>query len=287
MPTEPRVTIVDQSAGRPAAEASPPAHGTPVPDSRLLVPAAAAVPPASPPAHRAPTKLPEFDVSVAVRAVRRHWLLIVVLGAVVGGGAAAAVWEFLPPGRQSSCTVLHISDQQPAVLQVTPEGQINAAVYRQRQQQAVTSMKVLETVFANPAVADLPVARNPNRVGELERMIKVDFKIGQEFMRITVEADTADESLILVTAVKDAYLSEVVNKERNIWERSVVQREATLKEVEATFERNRAELAKKLEPFKLKLADATFLPQLRHSAEEKLQQKESELRQVQARIQTL
>src|SRR5205085_9740466 len=140
--------------------------------------------------------------------------------------------------------------QQPVVLQATPEGQINAVVYRQRQQQAVNSVKVLETALANPAVAGLPIAGRPNPVGVLERRIKVDFRLGQEFMRVTVEADTAEESLILVAAVKDAYLSEVVNKERNIWERSVAKREESLQEMEATFDRNRAELAKKLAPFK-------------------------------------
>ena len=148
-------------------------------------------------------------------------------------------------------------------------------------------MKVLETVFANSAVADLPIAGKSNRVGELERRIKVDFKLGQEFMRITVEAETEDESLILVTALKDAYLSQVVNKERGIWEQTVARRDAALKDAEATLDRNRTELAKKLEPFKLKPSDAAFIPHLRQSAEEKHQQKESELRQVQARIRTL
>src|SRR5205823_11700113 len=147
--------------------------------------------------------------------------------------------------------------------------------------------KVLETALANPAVADLPIAGRPNRVDILERRIKVDFKLGQEFMRVTVEADTAEESLALVTAVKDAYLSEVVNKERHLWEDSVARRVKLLEELEATFQRNRAELARKLEPFKLKLADAPFIPHLRRSAEEKHQQKESELRQAQARIRTL
>src|SRR5207302_9809367 len=134
----------------------------------------------APPPPRPPAKEPGFDIGVAVRAVRRYWPLIAVLGVVVGVGTAAAVWKFLPPGRQSACTVLHISDQQPVVLQVTPEGQINAAVYRQRQQQAVTSVKVLETALANPAVAGLPLAGRPNPAGALERRIKVDFKLGQE-----------------------------------------------------------------------------------------------------------
>jgi capsular exopolysaccharide synthesis family protein len=291
MSNDTRLVIVDQTGRRLAVEVPPADPAVPGPDPRPLVPFTPPGPPppdpGAPPRLRAPAGQPGIDLGFVTRVVRRYWLLIAVLGAAVGAGAAAAVWEFLPPGRQSACAVLHISDQQPVVLQATPEGQINAVVYRQRQQQAVTSMKVLETAFANPAVAGLPVARDPNRVGELERRVKVDFKLGQEFMRITVEADTPDESLALVTAVKDAYLSEVVNKERSIWERSVAQREAALKELEATFARNRAELAKKLDPFKLKLADAPFLPQLRHSAEEKLRQKESDLRQVQARMRTL
>jgi capsular exopolysaccharide synthesis family protein len=268
MSSETQLATVTQPAVRLTAEVPPPGPGAP---SR----------------PRPPGTQPGFDAWIAVRAVRRYWLLAAVLGAAAGAGAAAAVWEFLPPGRQSACAVLHISDQQPVVSQATPEGQVNAAVYRQRQQQAVTSTKVLETALANPAVADLPITRKPNPVGELERSVKVDFKLGQEFMRITVESDTADESLILVTVLKDAYLSQVVNKERRIWEELIARREAALRDAEAVFERNRAELARKLEPFNLKPADAAFIPRLRQFAEENHQRKESELRQVQARLRTL
>jgi polysaccharide biosynthesis transport protein len=148
-------------------------------------------------------------------------------------------------------------------------------------------MKGLETALASPAIADLAIFQKADPVGELEQRIKTDFKLGQEFMRITVEADTPEESLILVTAIKNAYLSEVVNKERSIWNRSVARREEALKDAEASFERNRSELTKKLEPFNLKPADAAFIPRLRQFAEEKHQQKESELRQVQARLRTL
>ncbi len=279
MSSETRLAIADQSAGQVPAEV--PRLPAPGPSAPLLAtaPAASVPSPASNP--------PGWDTGLVVRAVRRYWALILVCGAVVGGGVAAAVWKFLPPGQQTACVVLHISDQQPVVLQATPEGQTNAAVYRQRQQQAVTSMKVLETVLANPTVAGLPVTQSQNPIGELEKRIKVDFRLGQEFMRITVESNSADESLILVTAVKDAYLSEVVNKERGIWERLLNQRELALKESEETYQHNRGELERKLEPFKLKPADAAFLPHLRHSAEEKLKQKESEQRQVQARIRTL
>jgi polysaccharide biosynthesis transport protein len=280
MPIESRLAITDPSAGRVHAEAANPSPSVSAPTPRPPVPLRV-------PTAPAPTNPAGRDRGLVVRAVRRYWVFIVLFGAAVGGGLAAAVWELLPPGRQTACVVLHISDQQPVVLQATPEGQTNAAVYRQRQQQAVTSVKVLETALANPAVADLAVARSQNRIGELEQRIKVDFKLGQEFMRITVESDSPDESLSLVTAIKDAYLSEVVNKERNIWMDLLAKRDLALKEAEASFERNRAELARKLEPFNLKPADATFVPHLRHSAEEKLKQKESELRQVQARIRTL
>ena len=280
MPIESRLAITDPSAGRVPVEAANPSPSVSAPNPRPPVPLTV-------PTAPAPTNPAGRDRGLVVRAVRRYWMLIVLFGAAVGGGLAAAVWELLPPGRQTACVVLHISDQQPVVLQATPEGQTNAAVYRQRQQQAVTSVKVLDTALANPAVADLAVARSQNRIGELEQRIKVDFRLGQEFMRITVESDSPDESLILVTAIKDAYLSEVVNKERNIWMDLVAKRELALKEAEASYDRNRVELARKLEPFNLKPADATFVPHLRHSAEEKLKQKESELRQVQARIRTL
>jgi len=280
MPIESRFVITDPSAGRvPVAVPNPfPSVSTPEPRP----PVALAVPTAP-----ALTNQVGRDRGLVARAVRRYWVSIVLLGAAVGGGLAAAVWTYLPPGRQTACVVLHISDQQPVLLQATPEGQTNAAIYRQRQQQAVTSVKVLETALDNPAVAGLAVTHGQNRIGELERMIKVDFRLGQEFMRITVESDTPDESLSLVTAIKDAYLSEVVNKERNIWMDFIAKRELALREAEESFERNRAELGRKLEPFNLKPADATFVPHLRHSAEEKLKQKESELRQVQARIRTL
>jgi capsular exopolysaccharide synthesis family protein len=230
---------------------------------------------------------PKFDLGVAVRAIRKYWLLIAVLGLPLGAAAAAAVWTFLPPAQSSACTVLLISSQQPFVFQLTPEAQLDAAVYRQRQQQAISSSKVLETTFANPKVADLPVARDARRVEKLERMIKVDFKLGQEFMRVTVDAESFDEALILVAAVKDAYLSEVVNKERSIWEQSVARREVAIKESEAAIAADRATLAGKLAEYNLTMSDAPLVRLKLQSAHELLSQRESELRRVRFNLRKL
>src|SRR5690349_3305190 len=100
MSSETRLATVDQSGGRLAPAPPQPGPGA-----------------APPPPPRPPSREPGFDVAVAARAVRRHWPLIAVLGLAVGAATAAAVWQFLPPGRQSACTVLHISDQQPVVQQ--------------------------------------------------------------------------------------------------------------------------------------------------------------------------
>ncbi len=197
----------------------PPEHAHPLPAVLLPV---GGLPLGRP---RPAVATPGFDFGIAVRAVRRYWLPIALLGGLLGAGAAAAIWKFLPPARESAYTVLHISSQPPHLFYITPEAQVDAAVYRQRQQQAVTSPKVLETALKNPKVAGLPVARKPGAMDDLARMVTVDFKLGQEFMRITVQADTAEESLILAGAIKDAYLSEVVNKERGLWEKSVARRE--------------------------------------------------------------
>src|SRR5436305_14109870 len=103
MSTETRLATVDQSGGR-LAPVQPPGPGAP---------------------PRTPAREPGFDMGVAVRAVRRYWPLIAVLGVAAAVGTAVAVWKFLPPGRQSACTVLHISDVQPVLIQATPEGQVN------------------------------------------------------------------------------------------------------------------------------------------------------------------
>src|SRR5437588_8824415 len=100
MSSETRLATVDPSGGRLAPVPPQPGPGAPQPP-------------------RQQAREPGFDIGTAVRAVRRYWPLIVVLGAVIGVGTAAAVWKFLPPGRQSACTVLHISDQQPVMLQAT------------------------------------------------------------------------------------------------------------------------------------------------------------------------
>jgi succinoglycan biosynthesis transport protein ExoP len=82
--------------------------------------------------------------------------------------------------------------------------------------QLVKSRFVLNAALRQPGVAALASVRQQlDPVKRLEKEISVDYPGGSEILRISMSGEDPKEIEMLVNAVKDAYLQEVVNKERD------------------------------------------------------------------------
>jgi succinoglycan biosynthesis transport protein ExoP len=147
-------------------------------------------------------------------AFRRRWFLILFLGVALSAGTGFVVWRFLPPPKASAHAVYEISVDVPAVLQRLPdEREFNS--FKQNQANLITKRSVLGQILDEPgitAIKECAGAKDPYRW--LEQTLKIDFKMGKEYLRVTADLEKADDALALVKAVDKCYLNEAVVKEK-------------------------------------------------------------------------
>jgi capsular exopolysaccharide synthesis family protein len=177
-----------------------------------LVPPPAAIPAPVPPARKSN---PAPNALALLKALRRRWLLATTCGVLVAALAGAAAW-FGMPVKYTASALLHVASHEPRILGGDAQGYGEFAVYQKSQAAMVTSRLVLNTVLKDAEVARLSIPpKNPDQqIDWLQQEIKVDFKTGQEFMRVSMIGDRPEEMKTLLNAVTSVYLKEVVNKER-------------------------------------------------------------------------
>ena len=135
------------------------------------------------------------------------------LGFLTGAILATVLW-FATPSGVTARTLVHIASLQPVILGETPESRVIFADYQRTQQAYVKSRKVLNKALDLPNVKGLSeVQKELDPVTWLEKQIRVDFAISPEIMRISMSGTESKQLAILVDAVRDAYLAEIVEKE--------------------------------------------------------------------------
>ncbi len=189
----------------------------------------------SPPGKGSPPSAPSAvpNLLELIKALKRRWILATILSVALGGLVTAGVWFFLPPPKHVATTVFHVAMVKPSIIENRGASGNEFSVYQQGQKALVTSRLVLNTALRDPKVADLEIVRErTDPVDWFQNELKVDYKLGPEYMRVTLSGDRPEEQLTLLTAVANAYLKEIVHKERN---RHLLRLEQ-LKEISAGFE---------------------------------------------------
>src|SRR5207248_10266236 len=80
----------------------------------------------------------------------------------------------------------------------------------------IKSRLVMQAAVDQPQVKFLPVVRQQRDPVEwLDRELKVDYKLAPEVLSIAMSGTEPQQLAVVVNAVRDAYLTQVVNKERN------------------------------------------------------------------------
>lgn len=155
-----------------------------------------------------------FDMSSIWFAFRRKWLLILFFGISLGVGVGFAVWRYLPQPKASAQAIYEVGLVSPVVVSRLPdEREFNS--FKQYQSNLVTKRSVLASILNEPgimSIKDCAQAKDPFRW--LEDTLKVDFKMGKEYLRITVELDSPQDALMLIKAADMHYMFEAVNKEK-------------------------------------------------------------------------
>lgn len=145
-------------------------------------------------------------------ALRRSpWLVLAVAAAAAAAGAA--VWVFLPLPKMTGYALFQIHSSQPHILNPSDRSDFN--LFRQSQAAMVKNRVLLNAALRDEAVRGASMLQGDDRLSALESRLKVDFKSGPEFMRVSIEGDNEAELRAVIAAVANAYLDDVVNKKKN------------------------------------------------------------------------
>jgi polysaccharide biosynthesis transport protein len=166
--------------------------------------------PGSSPLPAALSSNPTFIALLA--AFRRRWFLGLSLGFIAGAALAATLW-LVTPQTYTARTLLHVSSTQPAILNELIDTKVDFSNYQRTQLALVKSRNVLNKALSASKVRVLEdVKKQVDAVAWAEKRISADFSIAPEIMRISLSGTDAGELTLLLDAVREAYLSEVVEK---------------------------------------------------------------------------
>jgi beta-lactamase regulating signal transducer with metallopeptidase domain len=120
-------------------------------------------------------------------------------------------------------------------------------IYKNTQAELLRSRFVLRAALRTPKVAKLASVVREQAVGNVEAWLgdrlTIQFPGKAEIMAVSLSGDDRNESVVLLNAIVDAYLSEVVDAERS-------RRLQHLSELEKLFSEREMEVRKKREVFK-------------------------------------
>lgn len=178
------------------------------------------------------------DPMVYVHAFRRHWLLSTGIGLLCAAIGGPAVW-FVIGSKYTADSFLRVSMQEPGLLSTSDRlitDRDHFEIYKSTQQQLVTSRFVLMAALRKTEVTKLSVIQseqqNGDPVGWLQSRISVGFPGKAELMSVSMTRRDPQEATTLVRAVVDAYLTEVVNAERDEKRKRILELDKAITEKE-------------------------------------------------------
>jgi capsular exopolysaccharide synthesis family protein len=174
--------------------------------------------------------------------------------AISGASIAVTLAWFLMPPVPTVFATLRIEPTPPKVMfNVADNSNLSRddfTNYQKTQAALVKSRLVLTAALRNPKVAELSVIREKQDPLEwLDKDLKVDFPASPELLRISIDGDKPEELQILVNEVRDAYLREIVNSERDVRKKKLDQLKSILEDYESRLRANRKTLRDLVENF--------------------------------------
>lgn len=170
---------------------------------------------ATPPVGRAAP-----DVSAYLHALRRHWGISLVVGVVFGGVIAVAAW-FGIGSRFTASSFLRVTIEEKMVFK-GDSGTLDRdrfEIFKNTQRELLMSRFVMIAALRKPEVNRIPDIQEEQRTGDaadwLQRHISVSFPGRAEVMEVSMTRRDGQEAAVMVGAVVDSYLTEVVNAERD------------------------------------------------------------------------
>lgn len=172
-------------------------------------------------------------------AIRRRWLPATSLGLALGLGAAAAAWFLLPRGYEAVAWLRVRAN--PGTFTGGSAGDYDQ--YRQTQLQLIKSPFVLTSALRRPGISELSTfAEVDDPVDWLARNLQAVAPSAAEVVQIKLRGSNPRDVTQIVNAVTQAYLTDVVTKERS-------ERLARRDMLEKKYKENMGEVRTRMEQF--------------------------------------
>jgi hypothetical protein len=200
-----------------SAEGAHPGAGTLVPIGPMYpMPSSLAWPGAAPVRPSFLTSGP--DPITLLHAFRRRWLPALACGIAAALVVAAIAW-FVIPADYEVQALFEVRQKEDVDVIAGASGHGSRDehdLFKKSQQTLVKSQFVIQSALRREEIAQLPSikANRKDPVKFLTDEILVDYPGGADILRIRMKGENADELVKLVDAVKDAYIREVVNKDK-------------------------------------------------------------------------
>ncbi|MEZ6120714.1 MAG: hypothetical protein R3C28_29630 [Pirellulaceae bacterium] len=198
----------------------------PLPNQLPAVPTATAARPVAPPPMpwMNDEKKDAFDIWSFLHSLRRTWLVGLGLGLLVASILAAILW-FVVPVKYEAQVILQVRRDKDRLY--NPKGAGRAShpmdyeIKKKTQVELIKSNFVITAALSRPGIAQLPLVRFDSWGSEREEpegwvasKIRVNSPEGQEIVFVTFKDEDKEDVKELLQAVTDAYLEQVVYKDR-------------------------------------------------------------------------
>jgi polysaccharide biosynthesis transport protein len=198
----------------------------------------------------APLPAPAMDIKIYLHALRRHWLMALGIGLACAAIVGPTVWWFIGD-RYTATSTLRIFMQEKPLVEKNQSQTMDRdrfEIYKNTQQQSFYSRFLLLAALRKPEVTKLAVIQDLTKKSDdpvewVSKRLGVSFPLRAEVMNVSLTHVEPQEAKILVKAIVDSYMSEVVNTEQDL-------KRNRLSELERVCSEKELEIRNKRQTFK-------------------------------------
>jgi capsular exopolysaccharide synthesis family protein len=155
-----------------------------------------------------------------IKTLRHHWLLASIVGFATGSLLGGAVWLFKPE-KYEAYALLRVAATEQHLLETPNNQQIELdrnSAYQKTQMALITSRPVIKAALSKDKINQLPLVRKhgtlADQVAWLEKELQARYIENTEILRLSLMATEPDDLPVIVNAVQQAYVDEIVDAER-------------------------------------------------------------------------
>lgn len=176
-----------------------------------------------------------------LNAYRRRWFIATSLGVMLGLGLALIPF-FLMPVRYDVASWLTVAEEDPYLVYKKSSGTEEFERFKSAQAQMLTTTFVLSAALRSSNVNSLPMLPKDDPIEFLQSSLAVNYPGDSTLMRISMKGEDPEQLKVMVDAIREAYLKEVVEKQHNMSLHGLANLEDILSKLDQEIARKRSEI---------------------------------------------